>query len=612
FLLTAISAYTNVQTMRQYDARIRETHEVLTTLDDLLAATLDAETGQRGFLLTGRSDYLGPYVDAQAKSRVSISRLDELLRDRPLQDESYQGLKQAIAVKFAELSRVIDVRRAQGAESALREVSSDRGKLAMDSIRSQMGALKQEERRERQATVDLLSQATRVAVLSSVATSLIGMVLTIAVFMLVMRTNRSRERQRWLQQAQVELSNAMRGEKSVAQLGNDILRCLAEQTGANAGALYKGEAGVYRLVSTLGVPVDANLPQAFSRGESLLGKVAADGHAMTLGNLPPDFFTIGSALGRSTPGQLVIAPAEAEGVVNAVIELGYFDTMHDRVLELLEQSTTSMGIALRSARFRERLQDALEETQRQAGELQAQSEELRVSNEELEEQGNALKESQARLELQQVELEQTNSQLEEQTLQLQTQRDDLARIAVDLEQKARELEQASQYKSDFLANMSHELRTPLNSLLILSKLLGDNPDANLSPEQVKFARTIESAGNDLLTLINDILDLSKIEAGHVEIEAAPLATERLAINLRKTFEQVAQQRGLVLDIALAPDCPQSIETDRVRLEQVLKNLLSNALKFTERGKVALTISPAPDDMVAFSVSDTGIGIDEDK
>uniref|UniRef100_UPI0008466939 response regulator n=1 Tax=Sphingobium yanoikuyae TaxID=13690 RepID=UPI0008466939 len=246
--------------------------------------------------------------------------------------------------------------------------------------------------------------------------------------------------------------------------------------------------------------------------------------------------------------------------------------------------------------------------QRQAGELQAQSEELRVSNEELEEQGTALKESQARLELQQVELEQTNSQLEEQTQTLEAQRDELERAGAALQLKARELEQASQYKSDFLANMSHELRTPLNSLLILSKLLGDNADGNLSADQIKFARTIESSGNDLLTLINDILDLSKIEAGHVEIQPAPVPLDRMTGDLQKVFQPIANERGLTLQIDLPGDLPRTIETDRLRLEQILKNLLSNALKFTERGSVRLAVSRVGDDKLALAVTDTGIGI----
>ena len=191
---------------------------------------------------------------------------------------------------------------------------------------------------------------------------------------------------------------------------------------------------------------------------------------------------------------------------------------------------------------------------------------------------------------------------------MEAQRDELERAGASLQLKARELEQASQYKSDFLANMSHELRTPLNSLLILSKLLGDNADGNLSADQIKFARTIESSGNDLLTLINDILDLSKIEAGHVEIQPAPIPLDRLTGDLQKVFQPIANERGLTLQIELSSDLPRTIETDRLRLEQILKNLLSNALKFTERGSVRLAVSRVGDDKLALAVTDTGIGI----
>ena len=191
---------------------------------------------------------------------------------------------------------------------------------------------------------------------------------------------------------------------------------------------------------------------------------------------------------------------------------------------------------------------------------------------------------------------------------MEAQRDELERAGAALQLKARELEQASQYKSDFLANMSHELRTPLNSLLILSKLLGDNADGNLSADQIKFARTIESSGNDLLTLINDILDLSKIEAGHVEIQPAPVPLDRMTGDLQKVFQPIANERGLTLQIDLPGDLPRTIETDRLRLEQILKNLLSNALKFTERGSVRLAVSRVGDDKLALAVTDTGIGI----
>jgi CheY-like chemotaxis protein/signal transduction histidine kinase len=292
-----------------------------------------------------------------------------------------------------------------------------------------------------------------------------------------------------------------------------------------------------------------------------------------------------------------------------VLELGFIHDIEDSTVELMELAAEAIGVAVQASNYRTHLQNLLEETQRQSEELQAQSEELRVSNEELEEQGRALKESQTRLEHQQAELEQTNAQLEEQAQQLEIQRDDLAQANSSVQAKARELEQASQYKSDFLANMSHELRTPLNSSLILAKLLADNPTGNLTPEQVKFAQTIQVSGNDLLMLINDILDLSKIEAGHMEVKSESVRLDRVLSDLTRTFEPIAKQKGLTFKVSRDQNCPDVIETDRLRLEQILKNLISNALKFTEKGKVELLIHK-DGEMVALTVSDTGIGIPE--
>ncbi len=258
------------------------------------------------------------------------------------------------------------------------------------------------------------------------------------------------------------------------------------------------------------------------------------------------------------------------------------------------------------------MQNLLEETQRQTEELQAQGEELRVSNEELEEQSRALRESQSRLENQQAELEQTNSQLEEQTVLLEAQRDEASRAKSAMEKQARELEQASRYKSDFLANMSHELRTPLNSALILAKLLADNLGGNLTNEQVQYAEAIQTAGNDLLELINDILDLSKIEAGRMEISPETVRIADLLEDLGRTFEPLAQHKGLALRLQALAGCPESLRTDRQRLVQVLKNLLSNAIKFTESGEVELVVSRNGDEKISFAVSDSGIGIPADQ
>ncbi|WP_156447492.1 CHASE3 domain-containing protein, partial [Blastomonas sp. CCH1-A6] len=608
FVLSAAIAYFNIANMRASDNAIRKTHTVLNALDDMLSATLDAETGQRGYLLTGREAYLEPYVEGAALARTKLGVLQTTMRGDPVQEDNVEQLERNVEQKLRELDATIRLRRDEGFAAALAAVDSDRGKAAMDAIRAQIASMSREELRKRQSNIDQMAAASNTAVISAVVTSASGIALTIAIFLLMARSMRQRARQQWLQQAQVDLSAAMMGDKSIEDLAAAILAFLADKTGSRAGALFKGEGGSFNRASMLGVAQGADVPVSFALNEGLLGKAAVDGQLIVLNDIPQGYLSIGSALGSDVPRHLVIAPTKADDRVNGVIELGFFEPVDELVLELLEQSSGAIGIALRSARFRTRLQDALEETQRQAGELQAQSEELRVSNEELEEQGNALRETQARLELQQVELEQTNSQLEEQAQALETQRDDLERASAALQLKARELEQASQYKSDFLANMSHELRTPLNSLLILSKLLADNPDERLSDEQVKFARTIYSAGNDLLVLINDILDLSKIEAGHIEIQPAPVLTERLASDMQKVFQPIADERGLALEIERDANCPVTIETDRMRLEQVIKNLLSNALKFTERGSVRLSFSPVGEDRLAIKVADTGIGI----
>ncbi len=608
FAISAGIAYLNIANMRVSDAAIRKTHLVLNSLDDVLGAMLDAETGQRGYLLTGREAYLDPYVEGAALAREKLVSLRTIAQDDAVQTENVAMLRRNVEQKLRELDLTIRLRRESGFEAALAAVGSDRGKAAMDAIRERIASMSREELRQREIHIAQMSAASNTAVVSAVVTSLSGIALTITIFLLMARSMRQRARQQWLQQAQVELSSAMMGDKSIEDLAAAILAFLADKTGSSAGALFKGEGGSFNRASMIGVAQGADVPVSFALKEGLLGKAAVDGQLAVLSDVPQGYLSIGSALGSDVPRHLVIAPTKADDRVNGVIELGFFDPVDELVLELLEQSSGAIGIALRSARFRTRLQDALEETQRQAGELQAQSEELRVSNEELEEQGNALRETQARLELQQVELKQTNSQLEEQAQALETQRDDLERASAALQLKARELEQASQYKSDFLANMSHELRTPLNSLLILSKLLADNPDERLSEEQVKFARTIYSAGNDLLVLINDILDLSKIEAGHIEIQPAPVLTERLASDMHKIFQPIANERGLTLEIDHDAECPATIETDRMRLEQVIKNLLSNALKFTERGSVRLSFAAVAEDSLAIRVADTGIGI----
>lgn len=611
FLISGVIAYANIQDLRSNNQRVVHTHSVLIGADDLLSAVQDAETGQRGYILTGNERYLEPYDRAMAVVDERLDGLAALTQANPRQQANIAQLRRNVAAKTEELRATVALRRNEGLAPALAVVATDRGKTEMEAIRERVAAVRAEGLRQRQDWLAQMEAAYRTAIVGGILSALLGGVLTVSVFLLIRRSARARARQDWLQSGQVGLAEAIGGDLTLEQLADNVLAFLSRYVGSQAAVLFAGQGDRFQQAGALGVPADAPTPETFRLKEGLLGQVAADGRPVLLSEVPDGYLTIGSALGRDTPRHLLIAPARVDGSVNGVIELGFLHPPDALVLELLDAAADAVGVALRSARYRSELQDALEETQRQAEELQVQSEELRVSNEELEEQGRALKESQVRLEQQQVELEQTNSQLEEQAQTLETQRDDLEKVGADLARQARDLEQASQYKSDFLANMSHELRTPLNSLLILAKLLGDNADGNLSEDQVRFARTIQSSGDDLLTLINDILDLSKIEAGHVQVRAEGVSVERVAAELRQLFQPVAETRGLEFAVEIDEGAPEIVETDRQRLEQILKNLLSNAFKFTETGGVRLFIR-ADGDGVAFAVKDTGIGISRDQ
>ncbi len=612
FFLSGTVAFRNTRTLRDDNAQIVHSHAVITALDGLLSTMQDAETGQRGFVLTGEEKYLEPYKNALTKVGPDIDVVATLTQDNPTQQARIPLLRRHIDAKLAELKETIDLRRGKGQDAALAVVTTDRGKVEMDAVRSQLKIMQQEEVGLREARLADMANAYQTAWISGVLSGLLGVTLTLIGGYLIRRAAKARARQQWLQSGQVGLSEALLGDQSAEQLGDSVLAFLGHYLGAQAGAMFAGDGTQFRRAALLGVPNDTQVPERFSLREGLLGQVAANGRAMLVHDVPEGYLTIGSALGRDRPRHLLIAPVHVDGAVNGVIELGFFHPIEDVYLDLMQQASGPIGVSFRSARYRAELQDLLEATQRQSEELHVQSEELRVSNEELEEQGRALKESQARLENQQVELEHTNTQLEEQAQQLEAQRDDLARFSATVELKARELEQASQYKSDFLANMSHELRTPLNSLLILSKLLGDNPTGNLTDEQVKFAHTIQSSGNDLLNLINEVLDLSKIEAGHLQIRPETVSLQRLTTELAQLFQPIATERKLRLIVGIEPGCPAAITTDRQRLEQILKNLLSNAFKFTEAGSVELTVRPAGSDRIALAVVDSGIGIAEDQ
>jgi len=434
----------------------------------------------------------------------------------------------------------------------------------------------------------------------------IAVIWAIAFLARALITQRARvEREEWIRRTEADVLAAMQGERPVADIGGGALAVLADALAAPVAALYATEASEQSLVATRGLAPGRDVPKSFTLGEGLIGEAAARGRIATLDGVPDGVLTIRSATVHGTPRSVVVCPLVSEGRIEGVVELGLLRPLDGRSRDLLERSRDGIAIALRSAFYRTRLQMLFEETQRQAEELQTQQEELRVSNEELEEQSNALQASQVRLEQQQSELEAINTQLESQTEELERRQAALSRAKDDAEQ-------ASRYKSEFLANMSHELRTPLNSALILAKLLADNKEGRLSSEQVRYAETIYASGNNLLTLINDILDLSKIEAGAVELQPDAFAPARVLDDLQRAFAPIAGEKGLRFTIEVDPSTPETLHTDAQRLQQVLTNLLSNAFKFTSTGGVGLTVAAVGSDRVRFVVRDTGAGIARDK
>jgi len=429
-------------------------------------------------------------------------------------------------------------------------------------------------------------------------------------------------KEEWLRVGQNEVAETIRGEHSLSRLGELALQTLCRYLGAEAGVIYAVNGnGIFKRIALYGLSEnDAPIPQVIRLGEGKVGLAAQEARILHLTNIPDSYLRLSSALGSAPLRSIVIAPMMAEAKVNAMVEFGFNRAIKESEQELLKLVAETIGITIQSAQNRTKLQELLEETQRQAEELQSQQEELKVTNEELQEQTRALKESQTKLETQQSELEETNQQLEGQAQTLEQQIDtvearnqELNLTRLELERRARELAEASRYKSEFLANMSHELRTPLNSSLILAKLLADNPGETLTDEQVKFAQTIYSSGNDLLGLINDVLDLSKVEAGKLEIHAQDFSVAKMTQGLRDTFTPLARQKGVGLEVKFAPGYPDTLHSDQQRVEQILRNLLSNAMKFTEQGQVELKVSTGEvSGTVRFDVTDTGIGIAENQ
>lgn len=675
-VLSLISSFFSVQKLIDNSILVNRTNEVLIESENVLSFLKDGETGQRGYLVTKDTSFLEPYKGSKSKALSSYLRVKQLTQGNDIQQERCHLMRKLIYDRYHQMENVLETAYSGSNASdpaAKRKQHSQMliGKKIMDELRRIINEIKQDERQvladrisSQEAYIDYARALLVIAALVSIVISVFSYIRIRAdidqrttvqqedeqkyaetsrrISQLEAITNRIARgeydvrstdlapdemgrigkalnnmaehlqanfeeigKQIWLKEGAVQLSDAMRGERNVSALSEKLLGSLSQYLSAPVGTIYVStKNSVYQLMASHAVK---NPEPQLTPGEGITGQVIRNRKLQVITDLPSNYLGIQSSTGSASLVSLIILPLIFEDESIGVIELGMLRMPEPREIELLNANTENISIAINASLDHQMLQNLLEETQAQAEELQAQHSELENLNSELEAQAHSLQASEEELKVQQEELLQTNAELEERSSMLEEKNQ-------EIQSKAEELAQTTRYKSEFLANMSHELRTPLNSILLLSRLLSDNSDNNLSSEQIEYARVIQSSGNGLLWLIDEILDLSKIEAGKMELEYRRFEVQSMVGELRALFQPLTNEKGITLETELSDDLPAAIETDRMRLEQILRNLVSNAIKFTSEGGVKLSTKRCPDNnrFICFTVKDTGIGIPKEK
>jgi len=672
--------YRNLATLNEDVARVEHTLEVLQENERLASRLFEAQSIARDYLLSGDPSAPDRFATTVGELRGILRLMRALTSDNPAQQGRLDSLEPILDRRIEAARRLMDSRRT-GDTRVSAEVAEivREGSGLTQSIAELSSAIEAEERGLLERRELESAEATALTKATVIYGTLAAIVFVALVSTLLTRSIRSQlqgllasagriaqgdyaervqvrsrdevgqlsmafnamaeqieQRQKasaaenWLEAGLSRLSRLFVAERQLDVLGNNLLSELASLLGVKHGAMYlRDDDDHLRLLAAY---ASVGSPASIAPGQGLLGQAFKERRRVLVDEVPGDYIRIGSALGNTRPHSIAIIPAMLAEDVKAVIELAFLKPCTELQLTLLDRLASSLGLVVTTIQANERTARLLVQSEELTGELQEQSQRLRDSEQLLKEQQEELRQTNEELEQANEELQQANEEMEERAALLAEQKVVLERSNQEVEDSRRALErqsaqlaQTSKYKSEFLANMSHELRTPLNSLLILSKVLADNADGNLTSKQVQHARTINASGTDLLELINEILDLSKIEAGAVDLELADVRFDSFAEFMEHTFRPIAEQKRLQLSVRVDPKLGQSMCTDLRRVQQIIKNLLSNALKFTQQGSVELTIRPATREWgdkvesldtaaaaIAFEVKDTGIGIPADR
>jgi len=636
-LLVGVLAYKSIHKLEGDSAMVEHTQKVIKTSAHILQLITNAETGMRGFVATNDTVFLDPYKSALPLIRAETAQLRSLVADNPDEQRRVDSMSFQIERELVIQKYNIDTRPVKGLNYMVQGNMLLNGKRNMDAIRSfnaRIAATENNLLAIRKAKSAATSANTLITIVGG---SAVFLIIVIVLFFYIDSTfQRQQKIENEIKVANIEmekvlaentaknwqltgtslLNEKMLGQQTEKELAENILTeiCSYSQAATGTFYLYNENSDSLDLYASYAFNNPGALKQTIKAGEGWLGQVAKDKKPALIKGRLNDKLELGSSLLQQELTESFIVPFFFDRRLIGIIEIAYTREIKQESRDYILANVDVIGITVNTAQARTLLHDLLAQVQQQAEELESQQEEMRVTNEELLSKTEMLQASEEELIVQQEELRGANAELEEKAslLEEKNQAIEEARQAINL--KVQELETTGKYKSEFLANMSHELRTPLNSILVLARILIDNKPANLSADQVKYAGVIYNAGNDLLTLINDILDLSKIESGKVDLQQETVPVKDILQNMENLFTQFAQNKKIKYTVGAASDAPGNLITDKLKVEQVLKNLLSNAFKFTpEKGSVEITATTgSKTGTIEFRIKDSGIGIPKDK